>query len=351
MITLELAVEIQVLHKQGQSMRQIAKDKGLSRNTIKKYVTSGKTGYKNRPPKASILDDYKPYITKRLMDALPHRLPAAVIFREILEQGYPGKETIVRDFVRTLKLNQQVPEPLIRFETEAGEQMQVDWGQMRGGSTPIYGFFATLGFSRMLFVCFTSTMDFTSLKQCHIDAFNYFGGVPKHVLYDNMKTVVTQRDAYGEGQHRFMPAFVQFSKDYGFTARLCRPYRAKTKGKVERMVHYVRQSFYLPLMTRLKQVDLDIDVDTANRYVRRWLDNVANVRVHRTINTQPIKRFAEESPKLQPLPFALPTPVVAEQKDNATVIHLDAACTFDNTPLHHELAVYEQAMPHHWEGV
>ncbi|EJS9503021.1 transposase, partial [Escherichia coli] len=85
------------------------------------------------------------------------------------------------------------------------------------------------------------------------------------VLYDNMKTVVLQRDAYQTGQHRFHPSLWQFGKEMGFSPRLCRPFRAQTKGKVERMVQYTRNSFYIPLMTRLRPMGITVDVETANR--------------------------------------------------------------------------------------
>ena len=107
-------------------------------------------------------------------------------------------------------------------------------------------------------------MRYDTLEACHRNAFSFFGGVPQEVLYDNMKTVVLQRDAYQTGQHRFHPSLWQFGKEMGFSPRLCRPFRAQTKGKVERMVQYARNSFYIPLMTRLRPMGITVDVETAN---------------------------------------------------------------------------------------
>ncbi|AJK10349.1 hypothetical protein CH60_4223 (plasmid) [Yersinia pestis str. Pestoides B] len=122
------------------------------------------------------------------------------------------------------------------------------------------------------------------------------------VLYDNMKTVVLQRDAYQTGQHRFHPSLWQFGKEMGFSPRLCRPFRAQTKGKVERMVQYTRNSFYIPLMTRLRPMGITVDVETANRHGLRWLHDVANQRKHETIQARPCDRWLEEQQSMLALP-------------------------------------------------
>ena len=132
-----------------------------------------------------------------------------------------------------------------------------------------------------------SNEELETLLDCHEHAFEYFGGVTREVLYDNMKTVVLARDAYGPGEHRFQPAFLDFARHYGFVPRLCRPYRAKTKGKVERFNGYLRRSFYNPLASKLSQDRLHLDVATAHAAVRTWLFEVANVRVHGTTHQRP----------------------------------------------------------------
>ena len=170
------------------------------------------------------------------------KIPATVIAREIRDRGYRGGMTILRGFIRSLSVPQE-QEPAVRFETEPGRQMQVDWGTMRNGRSPLHVFVAVLGYSRMLYIEFTDNMRYDTLETCHRNAFRFFGGVPREVLYDNMKTVVLQRDAYQTGQHRFHPSLWQFGKEMGFSPRLCRPFRAQTKGKVERMVQYTRNSF------------------------------------------------------------------------------------------------------------
>lgn len=154
----------------------------------------------------------------------------------------------------------------------------------------------------MLYIEFTDNMRYDTLETCHRNAFRFFGGVPREVLYDNMKTVVLQRDAYQTGQHRFHPSLWQFGKEMGFSPRLCRPFRAQTKGKVERMVQYTRNSFYIPLMTRLRPMGSTVDVETANRHGLRWLHDVANQRKHETIQARPCDRWLEEQQSMLALP-------------------------------------------------
>jgi hypothetical protein len=122
------------------------------------------------------------------------------------------------------------------------------------------------------------------------------------VLYDNMRTVVLERHGYGRGRHRFHPGFLDFARHCGFRPRLCAPYRAQTKGKVERFIRYLRHSFYVPLASRLAQEGLIVDRETANLTVGRWLREVANVRVHGTTGEIPAERLAIERAQLQPVP-------------------------------------------------
>lgn len=101
----------------------------------------------------------------------------------------------------------------------------------------------TLGYSRASFVRFTCSEQFEDWRDGLISAFQYFGGVPRQVLFDNTKTVILNRDYYGEGLHRWHAGMLECARDYGFQLRVCRPYRPRTKGKVERFNHYLKQSF------------------------------------------------------------------------------------------------------------
>ncbi len=303
MLTGEESMDIRVLRRQGMSIREITRRTRRSRNTVRAYIrsTAVEPQYGPRPAAQSILDPFKPYLTERVNAAAPVRLPATVLYREIQELGYVGKLTIIRDFLRTLR-PKQIEEPVARFETKPGEQMQVDWCQVRRGKNRLTAFVATMGYSRATYVRFATDEQLETLLECMEGAFTYFGGVPHHVLFDNMKTVVLERDAYGLGQHRFQPKFRMFATHYGFSPRLCRPYRAKIKGKVERFNHYLQGSFYHPLRTQLAQSGLSLDMQTANVEVGKWLRDVANTRIHGTTGRVPADVLIEEQPQLQSLP-------------------------------------------------
>lgn len=306
MLTQELLVDIHVLQRQGKGIRAIARELGLSRNTVRKYLKNKamQAQYQQRAPRPTKLCPFKTYIDERVQAAKPDWIPASVLFRELKEYGYEGGLSTVRNYLVQLKPQQKI-EPLIRFETAPGEQMQVDFMTFNRGKTKLKAFVATLGFSRASFVHFSQferEQDWlTGLKL----AFEYFGGVPKKVLFDNAKCIMIERDAYGKGQHRWHSSILDLAKAYGFQPQACRPYRAKTKGKVERFNRYLKYSFLVPLAASLKQVGLDLDVETANGQIGQWLHEVAHQRVHGTTDQKPQVLLEQERSELMPLPIQI----------------------------------------------
>jgi transposase len=293
-------MEVRILRRQGKSLREIARETGMAINTVRKYLAvDGPPRYGPRASPPSKLERFKPYLVERVKAASPEWIPATVLAREIRAQGFGGCERLVSRFVRTLK-PMRPEEPLVRFETEPGRQLQVDWIEFR--RERLSAFVATLGWSRASFIEYVTDERLETLVGCHVRALEFFGGVPREILYDNVKTVVLERDGYGPGQHRFHPGLWDLAKHYGFSPRLCRPYRAKTKGKVERFNRYLRYSFHVPLVSRPRQVELVLDRETANVEVRRWLAEVANLRVHGETGAVPAERLVEERRSLQPLP-------------------------------------------------
>ncbi len=303
MISAEGRMEISVLNKHGMSIRGIAGATGLSRNTVRRYLRGGGAAAARKPAakRREKLDPFKDYIVERLQAAAPDAIPAVVLYREIRARGYEGGETRVKDFVRGLRPEPR-PDPVVRFETEPGCQMQADWATVGRGSQQLKVFIATLGWSRATFIRFCTDEKLSTLIACHERAFDAFGGVPKEVLYDNMKTVVLERNAYGRGVHRFHPGFLDYARHAGVMPRLCRPYRAKTKGKVERFVGYLKRSFWVPFVATCRQTGIAPDADAANAAVAIWLRKVANARVHATTGEVPAERLVIERPVLQPLP-------------------------------------------------
>lgn len=330
------------------SLRKIAEEVGCAVNTVRSHLAAeGLPRYKRTALRATKLSPFGDYLRERQGAARPDWIPATVLLREIVALGYTGSHSQLRAYMHDLKPSLPV-DPVVRFETAPGEQMQVDWVEFRKGSNPLYAFCATLGFSRASFVEFVTDMKVETLIACHENAFGAFGGVSKRVLYDNMKTVVLERDASGPGEHRFHAGFLDYSRHCGFVIKLCRPYRAKTKGKVERFNGYLRRSFYVPLVAQLKQAGLTLDAVTANSEVRRWLGEVANQRIHGTTQERPVQRLANESLQALPAPWRGDIRAARPQRDDApaalarpvTVIaKLEQA-----TPPQHPLTVYERLL-------
>ena len=299
MLTKESQVEIQVLHRQGKGVREIARDLGVSRNTVRRVLRGEKSERYRQRAQRSKLDPYKDEIRARLLRAGSLHIPATVIHREIVARGFGGSVIIVRRFVQTLK-PPIVAEPIVRFETPPGKQLQIDFVDFRRGPSALRAFTAELGYSRFPYVEFVDNERTETLIACLERALQYFGGVPAQILCDNPKTIVIERHAYGEGRHRFNPNLLDFSKHYGIEIKLCAPYRSQTKGKVERFHRYLRESFFNPLQSLQ---DEPLDVVTANCEVLIWLREVAATRVHATLKERPLDRFAREKESLRGLPL------------------------------------------------
>lgn len=300
--------------RRGESVRAIAKQLECSRNTVRRYLRDeGARRYGPREPRTCKLDEFKPYLRERVEQARPRWIPATVLLREIRERGYAGGISQLKAWLAPLKKSE--PEPLVRFETPPGKQMQADFTYVRRGRNPLLALVATMGYSRASFVKFVecSGENVGTLCAGLREAFDYFGGVPEHVLFDNTKAVVIERDAYGEGLHRWNSELRELAQACGFTPRLCRPYRAKTKGKVERFNSYLKGSFLVPLLATVEASGLRLDANLANLHVRRWLDEVANARVHATTKAVPAKRLAEERAVMLSAP-ALKAPAPTRQR-------------------------------------
>ena len=294
-------MEIRVLHRRGMSIRAISRELKMSRKTVRKYLREPELApvYRTRVPRPSKLDPFKAYLKMRIDEAAPRRLPATVYLRELQERGYDGGITILKAWLADQYPKQPVPE-IIRFETPPGRQAQVDWTAIRRGRNKLSAFVGTLGYSRFSFVWFAGDEKFATLIDAHERFFDAIEGVPQTILFDNMKTVLIDRNAYGPGQHRFHAGFREFAKHHGFSPRMCAPYRAQTKGKVERFIQYLKHSFVWPLESRLKGQGLILDAATANAHVGAWLRDVANSRIHAETKARPVDRFAKDAAHLLP---------------------------------------------------
>ena len=235
MIEPEMWMEIKDLYSQGLSKREIARRTGKSRNTVNRMLEQRAPQPFRKPPRVSLLDPYKPYLTARWTE---YGLTSTRLLEEIRSQGYSGCLNLVQRHLKTLRDHFKArATATVRFETPPGHQAQADWahvGEVEGAK--VYAFVLVLSFSRMLYVEFTRSMDIPTLIECHQNAFLSLGGAPQSMLYDNMAQV---RLPSGE----LNPFFADFAAHYGFTIRTHRVRRPRTKGKVERMVGYVETDF------------------------------------------------------------------------------------------------------------
>jgi transposase len=297
-------MEILDLSRQGLSISEIARRTGRSRPTVRRQLRQGgPQPRRRRDPPPSPLEPYQAFLLHRLREGV---LSGPRLHREVRALGFAGGLRSLQRFLQPYRaLLGEVA--TVRFETPPGRQAQVDWGhfgviEVEGQRRRLFCFVCALGYSRALYAEFTTSQQLPTLQRCLLNAFAYLGGVPEEVLFDNMKTVVLGREG---GIIRFHSGFLDFARHYDFTPRLCRPYRARTKGKVEAGVKYVRRHFFAG--TRFA------DLDDLNRQLRTWLDEVANARVHGTTGEVPWRRLAEEP--LRPLPerpYAV-TPAVLRQ--------------------------------------
>lgn len=290
MIKVDQFMEIKELHGQGHSIRDIARMTGLSRNTVRKVLRGEHTLRVQDSPRSSQLDPFKQYLRQRYQD---HGLSAVRLIEEIKPMGYTGSIATVRRYLRTLRESLVREGKLtVRFETPPGQQAQADWtycGRFPTGDgklISIYAFVMVLSFSRMLFVRFTTSMRMRELIECHQEAFAFFGGWTRSILYDNMKQVKLSAFQWNE-------QFLDFANHYGFVPKTHRAYRPRTKGKVERAVDYVKDNF---LAGRVFHGLEDLNVQG-----HVWLEETANQRVHGTTGRRPVDLFDEERTQLTSL--------------------------------------------------
>lgn len=284
-------MQIKWLSEEGVPKARIAAQLNVSRQTVYNHANRGTEPFpKPRAPRASKLDGFKAYIRSRLEK---FDLPATALLREIRAQGYTGKLTVLRDFIRPLRkeLIRRVTE---RFETVPGQQAQMDWGEcgsieVDGERRKLYVFVLVLGYSRMMYARFTTSSKLPVLLACMGRAFQALG-IPAEILVDNMKQAVDQHDV-STGVVRWNRQFLDFANHHGFLPVASPPYWPRVKGKVERGVGYIKRSFL--------EGRSFTTLEDLNQQLETWLAEVANVRVHGTTGERPIDQYAKELSRLK----------------------------------------------------
>jgi transposase len=330
LIRLEEWVDIVSRRAAGQSIKGIARELGVSRNTVRATLRRQGPPHYERRPCPSKLDPHRDYLIARLAE-FPE-LSAKQLLAEIRARGYAGGISILKDFTRPYRVPRKGP--VVRFETPPGEQAQCDFGELgmhavRGVRTRVYLFVMVLGFSRYMYVEATADARSATFLACHARAFASFGGMPREVLYDNAKICALE---HSRTVVTFNEALLDFAGRFAFRPRLCRPARPQTKGKVERMIGYVKDA---GLVGRTFT-----DLPDMNAQLMAWLEAEANVREHATTGERPVDRLALEG--LTPFAAAKPwRPVVAlpPARPRSAGFRFEAAPEVAVRPL----SVYEEA--------
>ena len=294
----ELRHEIVRRRQGGASLRRIARELGLARETVHLVIRRWESeragaGTPSRSRRPSRVDAFEGTI-RQLLERYPD-ITIVRVFEELRAQGFTGGLTIVRERVLQLR-PQPLRGPVVRFETPAGAQAQMDYStydiDFTGeGRRRVHLFSYLLSYSRRQYLRFVEAQDLPTTLREHIRAFAHLGGVAASCLYDNLKVVVLR---HGEEGPLFNPKFLAFATHYGFTPRACRVRRSQTKGKVERPFWYVE--------TNLLNGRTFRTLEHLNEVTAWWLGHVADVRVHRETGQRPIDRHAEERPHLIALP-------------------------------------------------
>lgn len=295
MISKEDYAVIKSLDQRGVYLKDIAQELGVHPRTVSRALKRGSAPERERKKRSSKLDAYKAKVDQLLSKGVWNTM---VILREIQAEGYTGSRTILREYVQP-KRALRSGRATVRFETEPGEQLQSDWGEVLveigGVETKVHFIVNQLAYSRRFHFWCTDSADAEHTYEGMIRSFEYFGGVTGEVLVDNQKSAVRKHPS--NGKPYFNERFVDLAGYYGFTPRACKPYRARTKGKDERMVGYTKGNFFVRYRSFESWVHL-------NQLAENWLAAEADPRLHGTVKEVVLERFEREKPFLKPLPIS-----------------------------------------------
>jgi transposase len=302
MVEQEVVRRIRVLAEAGWGHKRIAREVGVARNTVRRYLRAGSVADKQVRPKAQRLTGQEQQRAVELWTGAAEG--NAVVVKALLAQE--GVEASVRTVQRAVEERRRqvhaAQVATVRFETKPGQQMQVDFGEKKvrlgGQLVKVFLLVAVLSYSRRLFVRAFLNQRGDDWREGVAAAFVHFGGVPLEVLGDNARPLVDEHDRKA-GTVRFHPAWVEFCKDWDVTPKACGPYRARTKGKTESGVKYVKRN-------ALAGRDFE-SFGALEKHLVEWMAE-ADARVHGTTHERPLDRFErEEKAALRPLP-ARPLP-------------------------------------------
>ncbi len=295
MLSDELKAKVRRLfHAERLAIGTLARMLGLHHSTVRRALLHDGVPLAAMQTRPSRLDPYVPFI----VDALERYpgIPASRLYDMVRERGYEGRP----DHFRAMVARHRKPKPaeaFLRRSTLRGEEAQVDWAhfgriEIDGASRPLVAFVLVLSWSRWAFLRFGVDMRIGGFLEHHQRAFEALGGVPRVVLYDNLKSAVTQRigDAIV-----FNRDLTSFASHYGYDPRPVAPYRGNEKGRVERAIRHVRTSFFIGRTFR--------DLADLNAQAADWCRDVRGARKHPDDKTLSVATaFDEEKKTLRALP-------------------------------------------------
>ncbi len=295
MIPKETQTQIVRLHyAEHWKITTIARQVGVHHGTVRRVLQNHGVELEAVVSRPCMVDPYRDFIQETL-ETYP-KLPASRLFEMVRERGYPGGPDHFRTIVAQYRPKKSA-EAFVRRKTMPGEEAQVDWGHfgvldVPGGTRPLYAFVMVLSHSRHVFLRFSLDMKGSTFLHAHQLGFEDFGGVPRVLLYDNLKSVVLERKG---NIVRFNPQILDFAAHHRFDPRPCNIARGNEKGRVERAIRYIRTSFIPARKWR--------DLDDLNAQARQWCDTVADRRKwHQDRTRTVLEAFLDERSRLVALP-------------------------------------------------
>ena len=282
-----------LFNQKKETISQIAREAEVSRKTVRHVI---KNEENKRKKQKSKLDPFKGEIQNILSER--SGLSNVLILEKLKQMGYQGGKSILGDYLLLIRSKHQ--EAFLNIETLPGTEAQADWahcGEISCGKhkRKLYMFCMVMSFSRYLYIELTTSMNFSTFLCCHINAFNFFGGVPQSILYDNLKSVVRTRLG---SKITYNGHFLDFASWYGFNPKVCNPRSGNEKGKVERAIQYIRNNFISGYQYDHPQGNFD----HIKAQAMIWLSRTANRREHSVTHKIPADYFLlEEKKHLLPL--------------------------------------------------
>ena len=293
MIQMSMFLSIQALHEQGEAKKAIAKRLGLDVRTVRRYLKQLRRGAREprRSRGASKLDRFQPVIEKKVDEGLSAtQIYQDLCAKEDFDASYPTVHRLVQ------KLRPKEPEVYCRMRYLPGEEAQIDFSDVGrfgvdGRLRRVYLFVMTLCWSRLAYYELVLDQKVPTFLGAIRRGFEFFGGVPKRLKPDNLRSAVLLDHL---GQRYYQVDFFRLCQHYGTTPDAARPYTATDKGRVERDIGYAKSNAF-----RGRTFGT---LEEARDHLKRWMEEVANVRVHGTTKRRPVDLFERERGQLRPLP-------------------------------------------------